>query len=93
MTSPSPRGRSLTPERPSQSSSRSLIDRIGAASKWSRDGGDGIGEEKMRSPVGTRPEMDRIENELRERMLRQKVLKTRKKSIGQMESPLDAGAK
>jgi len=47
----------------------------------------------MRSPVGTRPEMDRIENELRERMLRQKVLKTRKKSIGQMESPLDAGAK
>ena len=40
--------------------------------------------------MGRRAEMDRMENELRERMLRQKVLRTRKKSIGHMEeSALD----
>jgi len=87
MTSASPRARSLTPERPAQS--RSLIERLGTTR--TRDGvDDRIDEEKVRSSVGRRDEMDRMENELRERMLRQKVLKTRKKSIGHIEeSPLD----
>ena len=45
MVSASPRGRSLTPERPSQS--RPLIERLGA-SKWSRDGGRETDEEKVK---------------------------------------------
>ncbi|KAF8342865.1 uncharacterized protein EI90DRAFT_3030498 [Cantharellus anzutake] len=81
MISTSPiRARSRTPER-SPIQSRSLIDRLGG-SKWARNPNDEDEKEKSRA------EMDRLENELKERMLRQKVINTMKRNSeysGQLE--------